>query len=166
MLRGNHPVRPPVANALRLEDAGSKPVKELVDDGLQRTVAAGLDLDPEGFALFLCKLRYCGTAFRKGFEPRIVNSGMIECGKVVFDLLKIDQLADCFGRRQARQRLDLFRSAAKARAFEQVRREVIVPVGPRDGSQVVLPGARSGRLCKSSWNEGILVPDAADCRAI
>src|SRR5215475_7334240 len=70
---GEHPVRPPVTDALGFQDTRTQPIEELVDDRLKRAIASRLYFNSERFAFFFGHLRHGRPALRKRFEARIVN---------------------------------------------------------------------------------------------
>ena len=76
--RGEHPVGPPVSDAIGLEPTGAQPIEELVDDGLHGSVAAGFDVDSECLPIRLRGVGGCWAARRKGVEPGIKNAGSVK----------------------------------------------------------------------------------------
>ena len=128
-------------------DAGAEPVEELVDDGLEAAVAGRLHLDAERFAFLLGQIGDGRAAGRKRLESRIVNPGMFE-GRQLADIgpLETDQAGDRLRRSQFRQSLDFLGRAAESGAFEQVRGEIVIPIGGTDRGQIVLPRGRAGGL--------------------
>jgi len=147
-IAGHHAVGPPVGDAVGFQHAGTQPVEELVDDGLQRAIAAGLDLHAQGLTGGLCHLGHRRTAGRERFQPRVVNAGMIEGRKMtVVNALEVDQVAHGAGDAHGFQRLNLLRRAAEASALQQVGGSVVVPAGLRQRAQIVLPVGRGGGAC-------------------
>ena len=144
-IAGHHAVGPPVGHAVGFEHAGAQPVEELVDDGLQRAVAAGFDLHAQGLARGLGHLGHRWTAGGKRFQPRVVNAGVVEGLKMaVVDILEMHQVAHGAGDAHGFQRLNLLRRSAKTGALQQVGGSVVVPAGLRQGAQIVLPVGRGG----------------------
>ena len=75
---GQHAVGPPVRHAVGFENAGTEPVEEFIDHGLEAAVAGRLDLDSKRLALLLGEVGNGWTSGRERLQSRIVNSGMLE----------------------------------------------------------------------------------------
>ena len=112
--------------------------------GWSAAVASRLDFDAERFALLLGHLGDGRPAGGKRFESGVVNTGVIEGRQRVRVLLKADQARDGLARSQLGERVDFFRSSAESGALEQMRGEIVVPVGRTDRGQIVLPAGRPG----------------------
>ena len=144
-----HAVRPPIGDAVGFERAGAQPVEKFVDHRLQPPVAGRLDLDAERFAVLLGLVGNRGTAGRKGLEARIVDAGMIERRQLAgVGAFEADQARHGLRGRHFRERVDFVRRAAEAGAFQQMRREVVVPVRGGNGRQIILPGRRVQRSAR------------------
>src|SRR5213594_2848150 len=74
---------------------------------------------------------------------------MVEWRKIVLDILKVHQAPDGFTGRQSGQRLDLFRSSAKAGPFQKMRSKIVIPIGWSDRCEIILPLDRTASLGKS-----------------
>ena len=59
---------------------------------------------------------------------------------------KADQAGDGLGRGHFRQSLDFLGGAAESGPLEQVRGEIVIPIGGADRGQVILPRCRAGGL--------------------
>ncbi len=145
---GEHPVRPPVADAVGFENAGAQPIEKLIHDGLEAAVAAGFDLDSQRLAFRLRHVRYGRPAGRKRFEPWVVNARMIECRQTArVGSGKANQAGDGLGGSHFRKDFDLCGCAAKSGTLQEMRREFVIPVRRADGCQIVLPHGRSRCQC-------------------
>lgn len=139
-----HPVRPPVADAVRLQDTCAQPIEKLIHNRLQTAIAAGFDLDPQSLAFLLCEVGHCRSAGRKRFKSRIVNPGMIERSETArIGSRKANESGNRLCRSHLRQHFDFLRSAAEAGPFQQMRRKFVIPVRGADRRQIVLPRGRS-----------------------
>ena len=119
---GEHPVCPPVSDAIGLKHAGPQPIEELVGDRLKRPVAGCLCADPQRLARFLRAIGSCGPAFGERLEPGLVYAGVIEWLKVfVVGFAKINQAADSLTSAYRGQPCNLFRRSTEAGACQQMR---------------------------------------------
>ena len=144
---GQHPIRPPIRDAVGFERAGAQPVEKFVDHGLQPAVAVGLHFDAERFAVLLGLVGDGGAAGRKRLEARIVNARVIEGRQLAgVGSFEANQASDGLRGRQFCERLDFVRSSAEAGALQQVGGEIVIPIRGRDGLEIVLPGGGSGGL--------------------
>src|SRR4030095_12414389 len=105
----------------------------------KRTIAPGFYLDTERFAFFLCEFCDGRPALRERFDPRIMDAGMLKRRQFVFNVLEVYQLPNGLCRGQPRQRLNVFRSSAKAGSFQKVCRQIVIPIGRADWSELILP---------------------------
>ncbi len=132
-VRRQHPVRPPVGDALRLELAGAQPVEEAVDHRLQAAVACRLHLDAQRLAFLLGELGRGGTARRERIETFIEHTRLVERRQMrIRDVLRLDQIADQRNGIARRQVQDALRRFAEPGAADQMRRARLVPVGLGD----------------------------------
>ena len=144
-----HAIRPPVSNTLGFQNTRAQPVEEFIHDRLYRTIPARFDFDAERLTFFLGQFRHGRAAFGKRLESGIVDSRMVERRKIVLDILKVHQAPDGFTGRQSGQRLDLFRSSAKAGPFQKMRCKIVIPIGWSDRCKIILPLDRTASLRKS-----------------
>ena len=141
-----HPLGPPDRQTLGLDGIRAQPEKELVDHRLEPAPLAlrqhGHAHRRSGFARDAYRVR---PALRERVHARVPDRRRVErtCHGVV-DRVEVDQRVDRRVGGHRREPLDLGRGGAKSGALNQVRGLVVVPVGGRDGCQVVDPPCGAG----------------------
>ena len=162
----HHSLAPPLRKPLRFVTVGDIDVKRLSNCGLhvQRPGVRGQQLDSEHVAILVQVLKGRCEIVIGGRIAAVVDVRLIEFGKkTVVQFFVIDEIVDGPLRRHIGEAPDIFRRAAESRAFEQVTRTLITPIGFGNGRQPIRPAPRAAPLhdCAAPGLHRAPLPDFA-----